>query len=159
RDGLAAAFRAAAEQIIAGNAVIIRNLYDKFQPAFTDAFFIMGKLRLADPQVSRRLLLGNAPLLAQQGDDAVEFHRHLFVRPSHQSPPRALAVPGGIYALLIISAKKRFVKTVFAPFRHSAHTFLYRGACENKMWAAGKYWGCKYCAPKRAAPRAAAELS
>lgn len=62
-DGLAAAVGTAAQQVIAADAVIISYLYHKCQAALPDAFLVMGQLRLADAQVRRRLLLGDAGVL------------------------------------------------------------------------------------------------
>ena len=91
-DGLAAALCAAPQKVVTGNIIVIRNLHHKFKAAFPDAFLIMGKLRLADAKLLRRLFLGNAPLFAQQGNDAVKFHCHL-VAILHTLPERSAQRP------------------------------------------------------------------
>ena len=85
-DGLAAALRTAAQQVITADAVIVRHLHHKGQSALPDAFFVMGKLGLADPQVLRRLFLCNAPFFAQQRKNAAELHGHIHPLP-WQVPP------------------------------------------------------------------------
>ena len=37
-------------------------------------FFVVGQQGLRNTQIFRRLLLGDAALLAQQFDDTIEFH-------------------------------------------------------------------------------------
>ena len=73
-EGLAAALGTAAQQIVAGDAVVIGHLHHKLQPALADALFIMGQKGLGDPQILGGLFLGDAPLLAKQSDDPIEFH-------------------------------------------------------------------------------------
>ena len=74
REHHAVALCRTAQQIVAGNIIIVGHAYHKVQPALADAFFVMGKLSLADAKVLRRLLLGDAALLAQQFDDTIELH-------------------------------------------------------------------------------------
>ena len=70
----AVALGTAAQQVIAGNIIIIGHPHHEVQAALADAFFIVGQQRLRDAQVFGGLLLGDAALFAQQLDDTVEFH-------------------------------------------------------------------------------------
>ena len=74
REHHAVALGAAAQQVVAGNIIIICHPHHKVQAALADAFFVVGQQRLRDPQILCRLLLGNAALLAQQLDDTIELH-------------------------------------------------------------------------------------
>ena len=56
--------------------VIVRHLHHKRKAALTDALFIVGELCLTDAKILCRLLLGDAALLAQQRDNAIEFDPH-----------------------------------------------------------------------------------
>ena len=96
-DSLPAALCTAPQKVVTGNIIVIRNLHHKFKAAFPDAFLIMGKLRLADAKLLRRLFLGNAPLFAQQGNDAVKFHCHL-VAILHTLPERSAQRPHRVCA-------------------------------------------------------------
>ena len=75
-DGLAAALGTAAQQVVTADVVVVRHLHHEGQAALADAFFVMGKLSLADAKVLRRLLLGDAALFAQQRDDPIKFDPH-----------------------------------------------------------------------------------
>ena len=75
-DGLPAAVCAAAQQVIAADAVIISHLHHKRETALADAFLVMGELRLADAQVRRSLLLGDTAFFAQQRQNTVELAYH-----------------------------------------------------------------------------------
>ena len=56
------------------DVVVVRHLHNKGKAALADALLVMGELGLADAKVLRRLLLGDAALLAQQFDDTIELH-------------------------------------------------------------------------------------
>ena len=74
REHHTVALGAAAQQIVAGNIIIVGHAHHKVQPALADAFFVVGQQGLRNTQIFRRLLLGDAALLAQQFDDTIEFH-------------------------------------------------------------------------------------
>ena len=59
---------------------------------FQNSLFQPAYLHLADAKLLRRLFLGNAPLFAQQGNDAVKFHCHL-VAILHTLPERSAQRP------------------------------------------------------------------
>ena len=93
-DGLAAALGAAAQQVVAADAVIIRHLDHKGQAALPDAFFVMGKLRLADAQLLRGLFLRDAPFFTQQRKNAAELVGHIHPLPRRVPPARRAGPPG-----------------------------------------------------------------
>ena len=64
----------AAQQLLAGDIIIIGDPYHKVQAALPDAFFIVGTQGLRNAQILCRLFLGDAALLAQQLDDTIELH-------------------------------------------------------------------------------------
>ena len=110
RQDRAGAVGAAAQQIVAGDAVVIGDPDDEVQAALPDALFVVGQQRLGDVQVLGGLLLGDAALGAQELDDTVEFH---------ECPPGPPAAPPGrrkspFFPLynntLIIHNGKRLVK-------------------------------------------------
>ena len=76
RKGETASVRAAAQQVIAGNAVIISHAHHKFKPAFADAFFVVRQQRLGNAQIFGGLLLRHALFFAQKRDDPAEIRYH-----------------------------------------------------------------------------------
>ena len=74
REHHAVALCRTAQQIVAGNIIIVGHAHHKVQPALADAFFVVGKQGLRNAQILCRLFLGDAALLAQQFDDTIEFH-------------------------------------------------------------------------------------
>ena len=74
REHHAVALCRAAQQVVAGDIIIIGDPYHKVQAALPDAFFIVGKQGLRNAQILCRLFLGDAALLAQQFDDTIELH-------------------------------------------------------------------------------------
>ena len=66
REHHAVALCRTAQQIVAGDIVIVCHPYHKIQAALPDAFFVVGKQGLRNAQILCRLFLGDAALLAQQ---------------------------------------------------------------------------------------------
>ena len=113
RDGLAAALGTAAQQVVAADVVVVRHLHDKGKAALADALLVMGELGLADAKVLRRLLLGDAALLAQQRNDPVKFDPHgpqscSGAHDRHGAGPQWCPLHI-FYTLYIIAGEKRFV--------------------------------------------------
>ena len=78
---------AAAQQVVAGDAVIVGHPDDKVQAALPDALFVVGQQCLGDVQVLGGLLLGDAALGAQELDDTLNS---MSVLPGPR-PPRLAA--------------------------------------------------------------------
>ena len=74
REHHAVALCRTAQQIVAGDVVIVCHPYHKIQAALPDAFFVVRKQGLRNAQILCRLFLGDAALLAQQFDDTIELH-------------------------------------------------------------------------------------
>ena len=113
RDGLAAALGTAAQQVVAADVVVVRHLHDKGKAALADALLVMGELGLADAKVLRRLLLGDAALLAQQRNDPVKFDPHgpqscSGAHERHGAGPQWCPLHI-FYTLYIIAGEKSFV--------------------------------------------------
>ena len=91
-DGGAVAVGRTAQQVVAGNLIVVGGPHQKVQAAFSNAFFIVGEQRLGNAQIGRRLLLTKASFFSQEGQDpweiAVRHKEHLDCRrgPCETSP-------------------------------------------------------------------------
>ena len=75
-DHSAGFIRGTAQQIIAGNAVIIGGSHHEIQSALTDALFVVGQERLGNMQVRSGLFLADAALFTQQNHHTGECGIH-----------------------------------------------------------------------------------
>src|SRR5699024_11404152 len=75
-DGGAVPGEGAAQQEVGGHVVVVAGLDDKGQARLAHAVLIVGEQRLADAQLLGGRALGDALLLAEQGEAAGEIGTH-----------------------------------------------------------------------------------